>query len=321
MRYALGSRRVIPYRSPVRTLLIHNPKAGYEQANADEILRMLGEAGHETTYQSSEIDDLSARMNEPWDLLVVAGGDGTVTRSLKVAAERGIPVAILPLGTANNVATALGHTGALQDLIHAWDPASRRPVDLGLASGDWGHSRFAESFGVGLMAETIVAADKGDADKARTKHRTVADRLDAITKAVHKRLGDLKPARITLRTPDQEFAGEFLWAEVSTVGLVGPRLPILESDDPGDGLLAFALLPPEERDTFDQYLEHRQSGSAPRRTGLVTGRAPKLTIEWSRFAVHLDGKLLPTPPAGAAPIRSAELEIQPGAAQVLRLRR
>lgn len=304
----------------MRLLLVHNPKSGYEQADGPEILKLIQDAGHEAVYQSTEVDDFSAHFAEPWDVIIVAGGDGTVSRVMKLCAERQMPLAVLPLGTANNIANAIGHNGALEDLIKAWDPLSRRPVDVGVAVGDWGRSRFAESFGVGLMAETILAADKGNEEKARAKFKTVAERLEAGVKILRKRLKDLKSARITLTTPDEKHEGRFLWAEVSTVGLVGPRLPILEGDDPGDGLLAYALLPVDERDTLDEYLAHRQLGSAPRRTGLITGRAKRLTLTWSGCEGHIDGRLLPAPGSKSAD-RTAELEIQPGAVQVLRLSR
>jgi hypothetical protein len=44
----------------VRTLLIHNPKAGYDQVDAARLVEMLTAAGHDVTYQSSEVDDLAA---------------------------------------------------------------------------------------------------------------------------------------------------------------------------------------------------------------------------------------------------------------------
>lgn len=304
----------------MRALLVHNPKSGYEQADGPELLELMQQAGHEAVYQSTEVDDFASHFDETWDLIVVAGGDGTVTRVMKLCADRPVPVAVLPLGTANNIANAIGHSGAIEDLIRAWDLNSRRPVDLGLAAGDWGRSRFAESFGVGLLAEMIQMADKGNEEKARAKFNSVAERLDAGIRMLRRRLKDLKPAKITLKAGKEVHEGRFLWAEVSTVGLVGPRLPILDTDDPGDGLLAYALLPVDERQTLDEYLEHRQLGSAPRRTGLITGRAERISLAWSGCESHIDGRLLPSAgPKGGE--RTAELEIQPGAVQVLRLAR
>ena len=42
------------------------------------------------------------------DLVVAAGGDGTVATAAGIAARTSTALAILPLGTANNIATSLG---------------------------------------------------------------------------------------------------------------------------------------------------------------------------------------------------------------------
>jgi diacylglycerol kinase family enzyme len=305
----------------MRLLLIHNPKAGYEQvADADRLLAMLRHAGHEVTYQSSEVDDLAGHLQDGWDLIVVAGGDGTVTRVVKLCVDKPTPLAVLPLGTANNLAAAIGHFGPLEDLIKAWDVNSILALDIGVAAGDWGRSRFAESFGVGLLAETIVIADKGNEEKARAKHKTVAERLAAAMKLVRKRLSDLKPVEMTLETSQNVHHGEFLWAEATTVNSVGPRLGVFETHELGDGVLSYAILPVEERETFEQSLVDRIEGRAPRRTGLITGGAAEITITWAKGAAHIDGKLLPEPPATATGPRRAEIAVQPQAVKFVRLR-
>lgn len=305
----------------MRLLLIHNPRAGYEQvADADQLMAMLRHAGHDVTYQSSEVDDLASHLEDGWDLIVVAGGDGTVTRVVKLCVDRPTPLAVLPLGTANNLAAAIGHFGPLEDLIRAWDFNSIRALDIGVVSGDWGRSRFAESFGVGLLAETIILADKGNEEKARAKHKTVAERLAAAMKLVRKRLSDLKPAEMTLETPHGVHQGEFLWAEATTVSAVGPRLGVFETHELGDGVLSYAILPVEERETFDQSLVDRIEGRVPRRTGLITGRAAELKITWAGGAAHIDGKLLPSPPATATGPRRAVIAVQPQAVKFVRVR-
>lgn len=276
----------------MRVLVIHNAKAGYEQADGPAIMALIRKAGHDAVYQASEIDDLHTVLDERWDLVVAAGGDGTATRVLKACAGLDMAVALLPLGTANNTAHALGHVGTLEHLVQAWNGAARAPIDLGIVESDLGRAGFAESFGIGLMAETIVIADKGDSDKARTKFSSVAERLDAGLKAMRKALKTLEPRRLSVRTPEGLIEGEYLWVEVGTFGMVGPRIPLVLADDYSDGLLTYALLPAAEKDAFAEFLGARHGGSAPTRTGLVTGRAASLQVEWSGFAAHLDGKLL-----------------------------
>jgi len=256
----------------VRVLLIHNPKAGYEQIDAPRLLELITAAGHEPIYQSSQVDDLGAALEQAVDVIAVAGGDGTVTRVLKRAVGIEAPLAVLPLGTANNVATALGHVGLLEDLVRGWDSAETRTFDLGRASAAWGRATFAESFGVGFLAESMVRSERGAPERAQAKFRSVAERMDAMLKLLRKSLDALAPFELTAETERGTVSGAFLWAESTTVGLVGPRVPLIDAEDLSDGRFVFSSLPADERSTFLEYLESRVSGSAPARTGLVSER-------------------------------------------------
>jgi diacylglycerol kinase (ATP) len=43
--------------------------------------------------------------------VVIAGGEGTVVKAISHLYERNMPIAILPLGSANNIAGSLGIRG------------------------------------------------------------------------------------------------------------------------------------------------------------------------------------------------------------------
>ena len=51
----------------------------------------------------------------------------------RVFAGRGVPMAIVPLGTANNTALSLGIEAPIDELMSGWRPAGKRPLDLGIA--------------------------------------------------------------------------------------------------------------------------------------------------------------------------------------------
>jgi hypothetical protein len=73
------------------------------------------------------------------DLVAVAGGDGTVASVARRMVGRGIPVAVLPMGTANNIARSLGLLKkSFEELVEGWRDARRVPLDVGIVCGPWG---------------------------------------------------------------------------------------------------------------------------------------------------------------------------------------
>ena len=96
----------------MRVTLIYNPKAG-ETANpeADELMAMIRRAGHNAEYASSKGKHFKSALEAAGDLVAVAGGDGTVAKVAKVLAGRGVPMTVLPTGTANNIAITFVKSG------------------------------------------------------------------------------------------------------------------------------------------------------------------------------------------------------------------
>ena len=79
---------------------------------------------------------------------MAAGGDGTVARAGRALAGRDMSLAILPLGTANNIASSLGISGTPAEAIAAWRHQRVVRIDVGVIQHD-GESRFLESVGAG----------------------------------------------------------------------------------------------------------------------------------------------------------------------------
>ena len=86
-------------------------------------------------------------------LVFAAGGDGTVRACAQALARTGIPLAIVPLGTANLTARALGIPSGADRAIEAGFRGRDRRIDLASASGDGiGRDPLAGDGGAGPLA-------------------------------------------------------------------------------------------------------------------------------------------------------------------------
>src|SRR5215217_7669308 len=106
----------------MRATLIHNPQAGDESHERDHLVTLIRGAGYEVVYRSSK-EDFGTALKDPGDLVVVAGGDGTVRKVAMHTIDCGVPIALLPMGTANNISKSLGISGTPEELISGWPTA------------------------------------------------------------------------------------------------------------------------------------------------------------------------------------------------------
>ena len=92
------------------------------------------------------------------------------------------PITILPLGSANNIASTFGlGERTPEELIAGWSDAERRRYRLGLATTPHRREAFVETVGGGLFAESIVRAaalETGDEDKVELGLRLLRELVD-----------------------------------------------------------------------------------------------------------------------------------------------
>ncbi len=65
------------------------------------------------------------------DLIVLAGGDGTVRKAAPHILGKEIPIGLFPLGTANNIAKTLGISGDTESVAATWGHGTLKPYDVG----------------------------------------------------------------------------------------------------------------------------------------------------------------------------------------------
>ena len=158
----------------MRVLLIHNPKAGDRKHSKKQLMTSLTRCGHQTFYQSIKERGWKKAFQKPVDLVLAAGGDGTVHRTAWQLMDSGIPLAILPLGTANNLARTLGFSAPVEEIIQSLHCGKSRPFDVGVARGSSQTEYFLEAAGGGLFADYFPAAKANEKKGASPEEELTA---------------------------------------------------------------------------------------------------------------------------------------------------
>lgn len=288
----------------MRVALLHNTSAGSEDHTDAELVKMLGRAGHEVVHVVNGVSALTeALQSKPCDLVVVAGGDGTVGRATCELSDWDIPIGILPLGTANNTALTLSLPKRLKKLARSWHVASRRPFDVGLLDDGVVRQRFSEAAGWGIFAITIAEAKK------RPDHEKPALQLRRDRKLFRGVVDKAASRFYHIDVDGRDCSGHYLMVEVMNVPLLGPRLEVSPSSDPGDGTLELVLAGEAERPLLKTLARAGKSPSA-----LRSERGSNIRISADDGLMHRDGKLVRHPPGR----RDFTVNLQTGAASYLR---
>src|SRR5581483_3674362 len=90
------------------------------------------------------------------DLVVVGGGDGSMTEAANVLAHRQTALGVLPLGTGNSFAQTLGLNGDVEQAVDAIVAGRVVEVDLGVANRRY----FANFATIGFPAEVAASAPR-----------------------------------------------------------------------------------------------------------------------------------------------------------------
>jgi diacylglycerol kinase family enzyme len=247
-------------------------------------------AGHDVHYRSAADDAWASALDERADLIAVAGGDGTVGRIAKKLIGRDIPVAPLPLGTANNISRTLGLTELpLADIVASWKHTRSVTFDVGIAKGPWGSRYFMEAFGMGLFACTMPVADESPTLKSL---KDADDKLAHAIGMLRDRLDRCAPQMLALRLDGKDASGRYVLLEAMNMEFVGPNLYLAPNVDPSDGMLDVIAVTSAQRDKLHESLATWQEGELEH-PQLTRHRVRFLELEWTGFEVHFDDEAWP----------------------------
>jgi diacylglycerol kinase (ATP) len=285
--------------------LLHNTVSG-RRVSSESLLKVIADEGHELVRVMDHAGDPSALGDPPAELAVAAGGDGTVAEALRALAGRGLPLAVLPLGTANNIAFTLGVDGPIEQLARSWHRARAVPFDIGVLHGSGGPQRFVEGVGGGLVAECMTSFRRRPLGRDEPPPWQLVRALRRYKQALTR----LRPQRWSMRIDGRPCIGEFLLVEILNTRGIGPNLELAPAASPSDGVLTVVTAREADRRALATYIDDRLAG----RDGalsLATESARCVDID-EAGPLHVDDALARLPAGAAVSIR-----VQAGAVNVL----
>ncbi len=296
----------------MHVVLVHNPSAGSIDCDRQSLAELIRAAGHTVEDFSSKDKRWRQALRESPDLAVAAGGDGTVAQVARRVAGKPVRMAVLPFGTANNIASALNQRDmSVEDLVAGWADGRAQPFDLGLAIGPWGDFVFLESVGAGLLADAIAEIDQGSAGHVNDLDDP-DDRLTAAWTLLERMLREAPARRFELTLDGRDLSGEYVLVEALNFGAAGPNLRLAPQATPSDGLLDVVLIDEHAREALlRQFPLLRDDPSLVPSFRSYSGR--RLQMRCGDATLHLDDELQRT----EANSGEVHLSITPGAVTFL----
>lgn len=270
--------------------LVYNSDAGEEQQHSKKhLIPMIEANGYKCIYSSSKKNALKIIHPES-EFIIIAGGDGTIRKMVMKLLNKKLkykrPVALLPFGTANNIANSLGISKDIEINIASWTDYTLKKFDVGQILGFQKTRHFIEAFGFGLFPKLLkVLKDKDD------DNQTPEDEFAMALNTLLKLTKSYKGALVKIELDDQIIEEDCLLLEVMNISCLGPNLNLSKDADSGDGYLDVVIVRTAQRGLMEDYLEQRieqKDVVFP----IKPLRTKKLSINWLGADAHIDDELI-----------------------------
>ncbi len=273
--------------------VLHNPKAGDGDNSDKELMEAIAAEGYKCSYLSTKMKGWDKKAwnkieSNDIDFVIVAGGDGTVRKLAgelldRKVIDKKLPIALLPMGTANNIAKTLGISGGAEEIIRSWKQHEVKKYDVGRIDGIKKNKFFIESYGYGVFPRLMKEMGKLDKSSFESPEQKIKIALQILYDIILK----YKTKLCRLNIDGEDYTGKFLLVEIMNTSSIGPNLQLAPFADPGDESFDVVLITENQRQQFADYVKGKLEGKseAPFFTVL---KAKKLHIYWEGTALHVD---------------------------------
>jgi len=266
----------------MQTTLIYNPQAGTgAQPGPEEILEALRQVGLDPVYNPTPtLADLDQALSDVKDLVVVAGGDGSIRAVSTRLLEKDIKITPLPMGTANNIARLLAVNGSAQEIIAGLANPGERDMDIGCLQSEDGPAFFLEALGIGAFADGLK---KYQPENGKSIARSIQSTLETLK--------GYQPNFFHINLDGEDFSGSYFMLEVMNAPTLSYRFVLAPEAKADDGLFDLVLIHANQRDNYLKFMTGVLMGNLESFPGVSVQRGRYLEIAWRGFPLHLDGEV------------------------------
>ncbi|AGA90867.1 conserved protein of unknown function BmrU [Thioflavicoccus mobilis 8321] len=272
---------------PHRIAFIVNPRAGAGNPPIEPLARLLANEGAAvTTYRTdalrttADIDQALGRA----DAAVIGGGDGTVNSMIASILRHAVPLGIIPLGTANDLARTLDIPSDPLEAGRVVLAGRTRRIDVGQANG----LHFMNAAGVGLSV--AIGERLSQAEKAR---------LGVLAYARHlwRLLGRGEGLRAEIDGDGLRLRGRVVQVTVANGRHYGGGMTVHDGAQIDDATLTVLVVRPQSLLTYARHILAFRSGRFRPDAPVALGRTTRLALRTRPAqSVALDGEIRTTTP-------------------------
>lgn len=267
--------------------IIYNPTSGRELAkrNIAYILDRLESAGYEASaYATKGKGDATkgARkaVRRKFDLVVAAGGDGTINEVINGLAEREFrpKLGVLPLGTTNDFARAVSIP---RDIVKACDvlcDGYEIPIDIGKVNNHY----FINMAGGGKLTELTYDVP--------SKLKTMLGQMAYYMKGIEM-LPSLRPTKVKIDYDDRTFTGDIMLFLVSNTNSVGGFERLAPEASLNDGVFDLIILKETNLGEFIRLASMALRGEHMKDPKVIYAQASRIKVQTEeKMQLNIDGE-------------------------------
>ncbi|CQR47330.1 Diacylglycerol kinase [Paraliobacillus sp. PM-2] len=270
-----------------RARIIYNPTSGREifKKELPEVLQRFEQAGYETSvHATTGIGDatIAAKraVERNFDVIVVAGGDGTINEVINGMAEQinRPKLGIIPVGTTNDFARALYIPRQIQKAVDVILDNNPVALDIGKVNDHY----FMNIAGGGKLTELSY--------EVPSKLKTMLGQLAYYLKGIEM-LPSLRPINVQIEYDGKIFEDEIMLFLVANTNSVGGFEKLAPNAEMNDGLFDLLILKKTNLAEFVRLATQALKGNHLEDDRIFYTRANRIKVQTDeKMQLNVDGE-------------------------------